>query len=126
MILHGLGDPRGGVMIRTALTGVLLAAMGMGCWWRSPRAMQRDYADSLRPSQLRSDAPPGAGPQRTMRLRVYADADYRRLLSWRQHIRGVSPIFLEHGEGAWVWDVDGNRYVDLIQGLLPNVAQCAS
>src|SRR5579862_2657486 len=41
--------------------------------------------------------------------------------SWRQHIRGVTPLFLERGEGAWVWDVDGNRYVDLIQGLLPNI-----
>ncbi len=41
--------------------------------------------------------------------------------SWRQHIRGVSPIFLERGDGALVWDVDGNRYVDLIQGLLPNI-----
>jgi len=41
--------------------------------------------------------------------------------SWKQHIRGVSPLFLEHGAGAWVWDVDGNRYVDLIQGLLPNI-----
>ncbi|HEX2188382.1 MAG TPA: aminotransferase class III-fold pyridoxal phosphate-dependent enzyme [Longimicrobiaceae bacterium] len=41
--------------------------------------------------------------------------------SWRQHIRGVSPVFLERGEGARVWDVDGNEYVDLVQGLLPNV-----
>jgi glutamate-1-semialdehyde 2,1-aminomutase len=41
--------------------------------------------------------------------------------SWRQHIRGVSPLFLERGSGAWVWDVDGNAYVDLIQGLLPNI-----
>ncbi|MGI8509602.1 MAG: aminotransferase class III-fold pyridoxal phosphate-dependent enzyme [Gemmatimonadaceae bacterium] len=41
--------------------------------------------------------------------------------SWRQHIRGVSPVFLDHGAGARVWDVDGNEYVDLIQGLLPNI-----
>lgn len=41
--------------------------------------------------------------------------------SWRQHIRGVSPIFLERGAGARVWDVDGNEYVDLVQGLLPNI-----
>ncbi|HVF41159.1 MAG TPA: aminotransferase class III-fold pyridoxal phosphate-dependent enzyme [Gemmatimonadaceae bacterium] len=41
--------------------------------------------------------------------------------SWRQHIRGVSPIFLDRGEGARVWDVDGNEYVDLVQGLLPNI-----
>ncbi|HEV2145982.1 MAG TPA: aminotransferase class III-fold pyridoxal phosphate-dependent enzyme [Longimicrobiaceae bacterium] len=41
--------------------------------------------------------------------------------SWRQHVRGVSPVFLERGKGARVWDVDGNEYVDLIQGLLPNI-----
>jgi len=41
--------------------------------------------------------------------------------SWRHHIRGVTPIFLERGKGANVWDVDGNQYVDLIQGLLPNI-----
>lgn len=41
--------------------------------------------------------------------------------SWRQNIRGVSPIFLLRGQGARVWDVDGNEYVDLIQGLLPNI-----
>jgi glutamate-1-semialdehyde 2,1-aminomutase len=41
--------------------------------------------------------------------------------SWRHHIRGVTPIFLDRGKGAIVWDVDGNQYVDLIQGLLPNI-----
>lgn len=29
--------------------------------------------------------------------------------------------FLETGRGARVWDVDGNEYVDLVQGLLPNI-----
>lgn len=41
--------------------------------------------------------------------------------SWRHHIRGVTPIFLDRGRGAMVTDVDGNHYVDLIQGLLPNI-----
>lgn len=41
--------------------------------------------------------------------------------SWRHHIRGVTPIFLEKGKGEIVTDVDGNNYVDLIQGLLPNI-----
>lgn len=31
----------------------------------------------------------------------------------------VSPLFLDHGEGGRVWDVDGYEYVDLICGLLP-------
>src|ERR1035437_1032733 len=34
-------------------------------------------------------------------------------------VRGVSPLFLERGEDAHVWDVDGNEYIDLVMGLLP-------
>ena len=36
-----------------------------------------------------------------------------------QWARGVSPHFLERGEGAWVWDVDGNRYLDWMMALGP-------
>lgn len=32
--------------------------------------------------------------------------------------QGVSPLFLEKGEGAKVWDVDGNQYIDFVSGLL--------
>ena len=31
----------------------------------------------------------------------------------------ASPLFLTHGRGGRVWDVDGNGYVDLVMGLLP-------
>ena len=41
--------------------------------------------------------------------------------SYIQFVRGVSPIFLERGKGCRVWDVDGNEYIDYIQGLLPNI-----
>ena len=34
---------------------------------------------------------------------------------------GAAPLFLTHGEGGRVWDVDGNEYVDLVGGLLPIV-----
>lgn len=30
-----------------------------------------------------------------------------------------APLFLTHGDGGRVWDVDGNEYVDLINGLFP-------
>jgi glutamate-1-semialdehyde 2,1-aminomutase len=36
-------------------------------------------------------------------------------------VQGAAPLFLDHGRGAHVWDVDGNRYVDYILGLLPNI-----
>jgi glutamate-1-semialdehyde 2,1-aminomutase len=32
-----------------------------------------------------------------------------------------SPLFLSHGQGGLVWDVDGNEFVDLVSALLPNV-----
>ncbi len=38
-----------------------------------------------------------------------------------QYVQGVSPIFLERGKGCKVWDVDGNEYIDYVQGLLPNI-----
>ncbi len=31
---------------------------------------------------------------------------------------GVSPYFAERGEGAYLWDIDGNRYIDFLSGLL--------
>lgn len=32
---------------------------------------------------------------------------------------GVSPHYLSRGEGAWVWDVDGNKYLDYLMALGP-------
>jgi glutamate-1-semialdehyde-2,1-aminomutase len=34
-------------------------------------------------------------------------------------VQNVAPNFLARGEGAYVWDVDGNRYIDYILGLGP-------
>jgi glutamate-1-semialdehyde 2,1-aminomutase len=38
-----------------------------------------------------------------------------------QYPQGHAPMFLTHGRGGRVWDVDGNEYVDLVCGLLPIV-----
>lgn len=40
---------------------------------------------------------------------------------YTQFVQGVAPIFLQRGKGSRVWDVDGNEYIDYIQGLLPNI-----
>jgi glutamate-1-semialdehyde aminotransferase len=32
---------------------------------------------------------------------------------------GVSPHYLSRGKGAWVWDVDGNKYLDYLMALGP-------
>jgi glutamate-1-semialdehyde aminotransferase len=36
-----------------------------------------------------------------------------------QWARGVSPAYLTRGDGAWVWDADGNKFLDHIMGLGP-------
>lgn len=33
---------------------------------------------------------------------------------------GRPALVLDHGEGAWVWDVDGRRYLDLLGGIAVN------
>jgi acetylornithine aminotransferase len=33
---------------------------------------------------------------------------------------GVPALSLDHGQGAWVWDVDGNQYLDLVAGIAVN------
>jgi glutamate-1-semialdehyde 2,1-aminomutase len=37
--------------------------------------------------------------------------------SYTQFPYGVSPYFIDRGKGAYVWDVDGNKYLDLVNGL---------
>jgi len=34
-----------------------------------------------------------------------------------QYPLGVSPLFISHGKGSRVWDVDGNEYVDFVNAL---------
>ncbi len=35
-----------------------------------------------------------------------------------QYPRDHAPLFIERGEGARVWDIDGNEYVDMVNGLM--------
>jgi glutamate-1-semialdehyde 2,1-aminomutase len=36
-------------------------------------------------------------------------------------VRGAFPMFLDRGDGARVWDVDGNEYIDFLAALMPVV-----
>ena len=38
--------------------------------------------------------------------------------SMTQFPLGAAPFFIERGEGSRVWDVDGNEYIDFLNGLL--------
>lgn len=39
--------------------------------------------------------------------------------SYRYFCEGNAPLFLERGEGCYVWDVDGNKFIDFICALGP-------
>ena len=36
-----------------------------------------------------------------------------------QFAYGITPYAIERGDGAYVWDVDGNKYLDTIMALGP-------
>jgi glutamate-1-semialdehyde 2,1-aminomutase/spore coat polysaccharide biosynthesis protein SpsF len=38
-----------------------------------------------------------------------------------QFVKGVSPTFLQRAKGSHVWDVDGNEYIDYVNGLGPTI-----
>jgi ornithine--oxo-acid transaminase len=38
----------------------------------------------------------------------------REVDRWSAHNYHPLPVVLERGEGCWVWDVDGNRYLDML------------
>jgi glutamate-1-semialdehyde 2,1-aminomutase/spore coat polysaccharide biosynthesis protein SpsF len=54
-------------------------------------------------------------------LKVIPNASQTFSKSCRQYPREDAPLFASHGDGAYIFDVDGNRYVDLVGALLPNV-----
>jgi glutamate-1-semialdehyde 2,1-aminomutase len=39
--------------------------------------------------------------------------------SYLQYIKGAAPLFAVRAKGARIWDIDGNEYIDFINGLLP-------
>jgi len=39
--------------------------------------------------------------------------------SYLQYIKGAAPLFITYGKGSYVWDIDGNKYVDFVNALLP-------
>jgi glutamate-1-semialdehyde 2,1-aminomutase len=41
--------------------------------------------------------------------------------SYLQYVKGIAPLFADWAKGAYIWDVDGNKYIDMINSLLPVV-----
>lgn len=57
--------------------------------------------------------------QRTEKLIPFAAQTFSK--SHLQFPKGESPLFVSHGDGGYIYDVDGNDYVDFVGALLPNV-----
>lgn len=79
---------------------------------------------------LFDQAPAGAAPRRPIKCseewlrrseKVIPGAAQTFSKGRSQYVQGVAPIFLQRGRGCRVWDVDGNEYIDYVQGLLPNI-----
>lgn len=50
-------------------------------------------------------------------LRVIPLASQTFSKSLVNYPKGAAPLFIERGEGAYVWDVDGNKYLDCVNSL---------
>jgi len=79
---------------------------------------------------LYQQAKPGSAPKRPLaRSQEWLERAQRVIpgcaqtfsKGYTQYVQGVAPIFLQRGKGCRVWDVDGNEYIDYVQGLLPNI-----
>ncbi len=38
--------------------------------------------------------------------------------SWLKPLHGDNPVSIDRGEGSWVWDLEGNKYLDFFGGVL--------
>jgi glutamate-1-semialdehyde aminotransferase/spore coat polysaccharide biosynthesis protein SpsF (cytidylyltransferase family) len=79
---------------------------------------------------LYQQAAAGAAPKRTLtQSNVWLERAQKVIpgcaqtfsKGYTQYVQGAAPIFLQRGKGCRVWDVDGNEYIDYVQGLLPNI-----
>jgi len=75
--------------------------------WKTPAGHERDAARHLLPGRFDLTPAPGRPAEvRVVRLRVYADDDYRTLLSWQKRLRAqierinavAEPVFAAHFE----------------------------
>jgi len=91
----------------TARSGAVVAAVA--------EATTPSAADNQGPDYARSNAL----LERAIRTIPLGTQTFSK--AYTQMPAGAAPLFLSHGRGARVWDVDGNRYIDLVCGLLPVV-----
>lgn len=52
-------------------------------------------------------------------LKVVPKATQTASKCYDQFVKGVHPVFCERAKGCYIWDVDGNKYIDHMMGLGP-------
>ena len=55
--------------------------------------------------------------QRELRVSPLAAQTYSK--SYRYFCRGLAPSYIDHGEGCYIYDVDGNKFIDYMCALGP-------
>ncbi len=71
--------------------------------------LSNDYSDRYRQSLELLDRAERAIPSQAQ---TFSKA-------WTQYPRGASPVFADRADGGYVWDADGNRYIDWPMALGP-------
>lgn len=54
-------------------------------------------------------------------IKVIPNASQTFSKSCLQYPSTESPLFASHGSGCYIFDIDGNRYIDCVGALLPNI-----
>ena len=55
--------------------------------------------------------------ERELKVSPLAAQTYSK--SYRYFCRGLSPSYIDHGEGCYIYDVDGNKFIDYVCALGP-------
>ena len=55
--------------------------------------------------------------QRELKVSPLAAQTYSK--SYRYFSRGCAPSYMDHGEGCYIYDVDGNKFIDFMCALGP-------
>lgn len=83
---------------------------------RNERFYEQIYTEPLPP---RSFGASGRGLDKAMDLIPFGAQTFSK--SHLQFPPGMAPLYCTHGDGARLFDVDGNDYVDLVNAILPVV-----
>ena len=122
MVVNGPGDFSGlriGVATANALAyglGIRVVGVEMKSTWRKLAAEEKlEKIDFLKNKFKKSNQL----FKKVKEMIPLASQTFSK--SYLIYVKGFAPLFLTHGQGSRVWDVDGHQYIDFVNGLLPIV-----